>query len=250
MPEAFNGQLAPELLRYLRSAQRVAVLTGAGVSAESGVPTFRDAMTGLWSHYRPEDLASPEAFAQNPALVWDWYAWRRGLTEAAAPNPGHYALAALEQRFPTFTLLTQNVDSLHQRAGSQNVVELHGNISLARCSNPACPASRTPAPIEAERSCTICSAPLRPNVVWFGEALPKDALSMAIQAAETCDILFSIGTSSMVYPAAQLPDLALSRGAVVVEINPDQTPLTAEATYALHAPSGVVLPALLAALQV
>lgn len=239
----------PDLLRLLGAGCRVTVLTGAGVSAESGVPTFRDAQTGLWAKYRPEDLASPEAFERDPVLVWDWYAWRRSLTERAAPNPGHIALAALEARVTRFTLLTQNVDSLHQRAGSRNVIELHGNISRARCSNDECPGSRSSEPVTNQRACPACGSPLRPDVVWFGEPLPAQALAQALEASRSCDLFFLIGTSAMVYPAAQLPLLAVDNGAMLVEINPAETPLTSDAACSLRGPSGVILPALLSALD-
>ena len=221
-------------------------LTGSGISAESGVPTFRDAQTGLWSRYDPQELATPEAFARDPELVWKWYAWRRSLVEGAKPNAGHRALADLERRTPAFTLVTQNVDGLHQEAGSANVVELHGNIRRSRC-----PAENVP--VEADHTdhlpplCPNCGSPLRPDVVWFGESLPVAELEAASEAARSCDVLLSVGTSGLVYPAASLPYEALENGAVVVEVNPDRTPLSASAHYSLRGRAGEVLPGLVRA---
>jgi len=239
-----------ELISYLRASRHVAVLTGAGVSAESGVPTFRDAQTGLWARYRPEDLATPDAFRRNPELVLEWYAWRRELVTQTAPNPGHYALAEMERRLPRLTLITQNVDGLHQRAGSgcrYPVIELHGNIQRFCCLDAHHPVESWPETGERLPACPVCGSPLRPDVVWFGEMLPPQALEAAWQAARTCDLFFSIGTSGLVEPAASLPFVALRTGAVVVEINLEPTPLTSAASYAFAAPSGQVLPALLCA---
>lgn len=235
------------LLERLRQAQRVAVLTGAGISAESGVPTFRDAQSGLWARYRPEDLATPEAFAQNPKLVWDWYTWRRGLVAAAQPNPGHRALVELAGRFAKFTLITQNVDGLHRRAGSQQVLELHGNLfdtRCFRCSRPAETWSEDTIP----PTCPACGGWLRPGVVWFGEPLPLAALQAAETAAHQCQVFLSIGTSAQVYPAAELPLIALRTGATVVEINPQPTPLSVQVPFVVTGAAGTVLPALVAAL--
>lgn len=230
----------------LRGARSVAVLTGAGISAESGVPTFRDAQTGLWENYRPEDLATPEAFVSNPELVWNWYAWRRELVGGVEPNDGHRALAELEQRVTDFTLATQNVDGLHRRAGSGNVLELHGNISRTICSREFVPVE--PDGLEGKPPlCPNCGAYLRPDVVWFGEALPAEAFERAREEAGRGDVFLSVGTSSLVQPAASLPQAALSGGAKVVEVNPEGTPLTPHADYALQGPAGETLPALLAA---
>lgn len=236
------------LREKLRGTRRVAVLTGAGVSAESGVPTFRDAQTGLWARYSPEELATPAAFARNPKLVWEWYAWRRQLVAQAEPNAAHLALAALEQRFEQLTLVTQNVDGLHQRAGSSGVIELHGNISRIRCSNGCGVIGAFPAE-ESPPGCPHCGHHLRPDVVWFGELLPHEALERATRAASECDVFLSVGTSALVYPAAQLPLSALHAGAAVVEINPDETPLSRRASYVLQGTAGQVLPALVAALD-
>lgn len=232
----------------LRGASSIAVLTGAGISAESGVPTFRDSQTGLWERYRPEDLATPEAFARDPALVWRWYAWRRELVGGVEPNAGHRALAELEARVSRFTLATQNVDGLHRRAGSRNVLELHGDISRTICSRERIavdPEGLTGEPPQ----CTGCGAYLRPDVVWFGEALPFETFEAALEAARESDVFLSVGTSSLVQPAASLPDAALAGGATVIEVNPDPTPLTDRVTYSLRSPAGEALPALLAAVS-
>ena len=240
-------QIPAALAEVLRTAGHVAVLTGAGISAESGVPTFRDAQTGLWARYRPQDLATREAFQRHPRLVWEWYAWRRALVAQAAPNPGHRALVELEQRVPKLTLLTQNVDGLHQRAGSRRVIELHGNLARTRCFEEDSVVDAWEETGEVPPRCPRCGSLLRPDVVWFGEALPPQALQAAREAASTCDLFLAVGTSGIVEPAASLPYAALRSGAVVVEINPEATPLTADVPYALHGPAGVVLPALLQA---
>jgi NAD-dependent deacetylase len=229
----------------LRTATRIAVLTGAGISAESGIPTFRDAMTGLWAQFRPEELATPEAFAANPRVVWEWYAWRRQKVAQAAPNAGHVALAQLERRVPRFALATQNVDGLHARAGSRDVIELHGNLMEDRCfaeGRLLSPAEELPG---TPPRCAHCGAPVRPGVVWFGEALPAAALATAWAAAQACDVFLCVGTSTAVEPAASLPFVALEAGAAVIEVNPTRTPLSAEATVVLAGAAGEVLPKLL-----
>ncbi|MCU0491989.1 MAG: NAD-dependent deacylase [Chloroflexaceae bacterium] len=239
--------LPTELVSALRLARHVVALTGAGISAESGLPTFRDAMTGLWAQYRPEELATPEAFQRNPKLVWEWYAWRRQLVEAAAPNPAHHALAALERLVPRLTLITQNVDSLHQLAGSSAVIELHGNIRRTRCFANGHPAETWDESKAVPPRCTICGSPLRPGVVWFGERLPEEALNNAIEASATCDFFFSIGTSGMVEPAASLPQVALKFGATVIFINLDVEDKTTPPLFRLNGKAGTLLPALVAA---
>jgi NAD-dependent deacetylase len=240
-----SGDFDPRLLRALRAARRVGVLTGAGISAESGIPTFRDAQTGLWSRFRPEELATADAFRRDPQLVWDWYAWRRGLVAGAAPNAAHRALARLQSLVPELTLVTQNVDGLHQGAGSVDVVELHGNIHRSKCLVEDIVVDAWPETAERPPRCPTCGAPLRPDVVWFGERLPPQAIARAEAAARACDLYFSIGTSAAVFPAAQLPMTALQGGATVVEVNKDPTPLTRAATFSLLGAAGTILPALL-----
>ena len=236
-------EIPPKLVEALRDAARVVVLTGSGISAESGVPTFRDAQTGLWERYDPQELATPEAFAGNPHLVWEWYQWRRGLVAKAQPNPGHKALAELERRSPGFTLVTQNVDGLHQRAGSREVIELHGNITRSKCSEEGVVVGEYESGEKPPR-CPACGAFLRPDVVWFGEMLPFGALEETSEAARGCDLFLSIGTSSLVYPAAGLPHEALENGATLVEINPADTPLSPHVDFALRGRAGEILPEL------
>jgi NAD-dependent deacetylase len=246
MTAAASCPIPFELQRALRNARSMSVLTGAGVSAESGLATFRDAQTGLWARFDPRELATPSAFARNPKLVWDWYAWRRERVAAAQPNAGHLALAALEQRLADFTLVTQNVDGLHQRAGSQSVLELHGNIGRVKCSREDTIVERWDAAAGEVPRCAACGAYLRPDVVWFEEMLPASALAAAEAAARRCDLLLVIGTSAEVYPAAALPTLAHEHGALVVEINPHTTPVSASADFVVRETSGVALPAILA----
>ncbi|WP_119067851.1 SIR2 family NAD-dependent protein deacylase [Rubrobacter indicoceani] len=245
-------EIPSELVRELRSANAVCVLTGAGISAESGVPTFRDAQTGLWQNYDPTRLATPEAFAADPKLVWDWYAWRRGLVAEVEPNPAHHALAELEDLVPEFVLATQNVDGLHRRAGSRNVVELHGNIGHVICSverTPVAPEDFVDASDGAPPACPGCGAFLRPDVVWFGEMLPVGAIARAQAAAAGCNVFLLVGTSGVVYPAAGLAGEAGRSGATVVEVNPERTPLSGEADFVLRGAAGRVLPDLVARLR-
>ena len=241
------AEIPESLVEALRNLQSVAVLTGSGISAESGVPTFRDAQTGLWARYEPTELATPEAFARDPRLVWAWYAWRRELVKGASPNPGHEALAELERHVPELVLITQNVDGLHRRAGSRRVIELHGNIMRSKCSREGVPLEPRKDDMEIPPTCPSCGAFLRPDVVWFGEMLPQEALEKAFQTARNCDLFFSIGTSSLVQPAASLPFEALRNGAVIAEVNLNDTPLTRHAEYALRGRAGEVLPALVGA---
>jgi NAD-dependent deacetylase len=237
--------ISDALIERLRAAKRVVALTGAGVSAESGVPTFRDALTGLWATFDPLDFATPSAFARNPKLVWDWYASRRAQVLQVAPNAGHVALAEMEAHIPAFLLATQNVDGLHARAGSRNLVELHGNIARVRCSREGRIVPRWDEPLDAlPPRCPVCGAFLRPDVVWFEEVLPGGALERAETAARECDVLIVAGTSGEVYPAAAIPEYAKASGARVVEVNPNPTPLSALAHDMLRGPSALVLPAL------
>lgn len=241
-------QFVDRLADHLRRSRHTVVLTGAGVSAESGVPTFRDAQTGLWARYKAEQLATPEAFEADPGLVWSWYAWRREVLGTVQPNPGHHALAQLQAMLPRLTLITQNVDGLHQAAGSRDVTEFHGNISRSVCSARPCPGSADPADTDEPPVCTTCGAPMRPDVVWFGEPIPETAFAAAETAINDCDLFLSVGTSSLVYPAAGLAEIARTRGAAVVEINPDATPLTGAADLVITGKSGVVLPLVTAAM--
>ena len=236
-----------ELVSLLRGASTLVALTGAGVSQESGLRTFRDAQTGLWAQYKPEELASPQAFARDPKLIWDWYAWRREAVKGVRPNPGHYALAHMEKRVPAFILITQNVDGLHRMAGNQNVLELHGNIQRVRCADCYTVAETWDDDTESVPHCKKCGGLLRPDVVWFGEALPRDQLEAAVIAARSCDVFFSIGTSGQVYPAASLVNFAHRSGAAVVIINPDEKAQALQPFYKLTGPAGRVLPELLQA---
>ena len=218
------------------------VLTGAGVSTESGVPTFRGE-SGLWRNYRPEALATPQAFRRDPELVWEWYSWRRELIAGCAPNAAHETLAAMEAALPAFTLITQNVDGFHQAAGSQNVLELHGNIWCVRCTGCGVTAEdhRVPLPDLPPR-CPECGALLRPDVVWFGESLPSRVIDAAWQAASQSRTMLVIGTSAIVQPAASLPMIALRNGAHLIEFNPGETPLSPHVHEVLRRPAAEVLP--------
>ena len=225
-------------------SRRLLVLTGAGMSAESGIPTFRDAQTGMWEKYRPEDLATPEAFKANPSRVWQWYEERRAKVRAAEPHAGHFALARLERMLPLVRIVTQNVDGLHQQAGSSNVIELHGNILRSKCHLSHRPISRSwleDSNQSPPRSPYVKNGYARPDVVWFGEVLPQEAIDAAMQAAVNCDFCFSIGTTSLVQPAASLPMIALEHGAALVEINPQETPLSLHAQQSMRGGAAEVL---------
>jgi NAD-dependent protein deacetylase/lipoamidase len=232
----------------LRSAHRLCVLTGSGISAESGIPTFRGAQTGLWENFNPHQLATPEAFERDPRLVWRWYEWRRELIAGAQPNAGHHALVEIAHRIPAMMLVTQNVDGLHQRAGSHGVIEFHGNIMRDRCTREGIAAERSPANKEELPRCARCGALLRPDVVWFGEAIAPDALQGADAAAANCDVFMSVGTSSQVYPAAGLSEIARQRGAAIIEVNVEASDMSAVSDWQLLGPAGEVLPALASAL--
>ena len=237
-----NYDIPGALITALRDARHVCILTGAGVSAESGVPTFREAQDGLWAEYNPQDLATPEAFLADPVLIWRWYRWRRDLVADVDPNPGHYAIAQLADLVPRLTLVTQNVDNLHQRAGSRDVLEFHGNIFDDRCFADGSLQQGdegTAVPV-----CSECGGNLRPGVVWFGEAIPEHAINTSCAAASDCDVFLSVGTSSQVYPAAGLADLARENGAIVAEINPNPTMNASNYEFAIAGNSGVVLPEL------
>lgn len=238
------------LIMSLRTASHIAVFTGAGVSAESGIATFRDSLTGLWERFDAASLATPEAFQADPALVWGWYEWRRMQVLQAQPNPAHQAIAELARHVPRLTLITQNVDDLHERAGSPDVIHLHGSLHTPRCFRCGkAPATSLGTPDEPEGGrrlepprCSACEGPLRPGVVWFGESLPVDALNAAYEAARDCDVLLSVGTSGVVYPAAEVPELAWRAGATVVHVNPQPQASHREREFALVGPAGEQLP--------
>lgn len=250
MHQPVGPPFSETLVRRLRQARRVAVLTGAGISAESGVPTFRDP-DGLWQRFRPEELANVEAFLANPTLVQGWYAHRRQVIEEVQPNAGHEALAALERwvvgRGGEFLLATQNVDGLHERAGSERLVELHGSLRRSSCLD--CHAE-APGPSADERgpvTCAACGGLVRPDVVWFGEMLPEEAIARATQAAALADVYLSVGTSAVVYPAAGLPQLARQSGAYVAEVNPEPSDIAWRLDEQVRGTAGAVLPDLVLA---
>ena len=254
-PVSPSSHVPPDVLAMARRARRVVVLTGAGMSAESGLPTFRDAQTGLWARYEPEDLASLDAWNRDPEFVWAWYRWRAATVRQAEPNAGHRALAAWDDRGSAeIWIVTQNVDDLHERAGSGVLAHLHGSIFALRCS--ACgldaedtqPLPREPVERLAPPRCATCGALVRPGIVWFGEPLPMQAFAHAQAAVASADLVLVVGTSGLVHPAAGLPLLALQHEIPVVEINPEPTELSEAATSAWRAPAAVALPALVGAL--
>jgi NAD-dependent deacetylase len=242
-----NTHIPSGLIHALRSARAVTVLTGAGISAESGLPTFRDAADGIWSQFRPQDLATAAGFRANPTLVWSWYAELKARADAAQPGPGHNALAQLARYVPRLTLLTQNIDGLHQRAGSTDVIELHGTLARTRCFDEDGVVEHEAPSGNGPPHCPRCGGFLRPDIVWFEELLPVERLRMAQAAAENCDLFLAIGTSLVVEPAASLPYRALSHGAAVAILNLDVTPRDTPPLYLLHGQAGVLLPALLRA---
>lgn len=236
---------ATEAVRKSLQKGRIVAFTGAGISAESQVPTFRGA-GGLWRNYQPERLATAEAFEEDPQMVWEWYDWLRGLIHKAEPNPGHLALTELQRRAgDRFTLVTQNMDGLHERAGSHDVVKLHGDIWLLRCVECGHEGRNEQVPIRPLPPVCECGGLLRPAIVWFGEMLPMDQWERAMGAAQTADVFLSIGTSASVYPAAGLVQVARQSGAKVVIVNPDPTPADALAEWVLRGPAGEMLPRLL-----
>lgn len=235
-------EIPEKLIDELSKANFVVVLTGAGVSAESGISTFRDP-DGLWAKFNPMELASIDGFLSNPQKVWEWYQYRRDVLHKAKPNAGHFAIAEMEKIFPKFTLITQNVDRLHQSAGSKNVVELHGNIIENHCFNCKKPYyGEVILPNGEIPHCPECGGLIRPSVVWFGEMLPFESLHLAEIASQECDFFFSIGTSAEVYPAASLPYIAKRNGAIIVEINPKLTQLSPYADFRIHETSAKSLP--------
>jgi NAD-dependent deacetylase len=237
-------KLSDELLNVLQEARSICVLTGAGISAESGVPTFRGA-EGLWKKFRPEELANFDAFIRNPQLVWEWYSYRRQLIETVTPNQGHIALARIEQGVDDFTLVTQNVDNLHRRAGSKRILELHGNIMQSYCIE--CGAKEDHPDFSGENKiprCKICGGLVRPAVVWFGEMLPRDVFEEAEQAAKRCSLFMCVGTSAIVYPAASLPMIAKQAGAYTIEVNIERTEQSRIFDESLVGKAGDILPSI------
>jgi NAD-dependent deacetylase len=241
-----------KLIETLRSARHLVILTGAGVSAESGLPTFRDKQTGLWQRFNPEELATPSAFERDPALVWGWYEWRRAKAMRAFPNAAHKAIRILEDNVPRLTLVTQNVDDLHERAGSLVVHHLHGTLThpyCTGCQRPFLLPSEMPEEPESGRRvepprCSYCAAQIRPGVVWFGEMLPQREWDLAVQASLDCDVFACIGTSSLVYPAASLTTRAINAGAATVQINPSGTDLDRRVSFDLRGAAGLIVPEL------
>jgi NAD-dependent deacetylase len=231
----------------LKRARSVVVLTGAGVSAESGIPTFRGP-EGLWQQYKPEDLATPEAFQRDPRLVWQWYDWRRQKIAQASPNPAHHALVQIERIVPEFTLVTQNIDGLHRLAGSQRLIELHGCIWRVRCQVENTVLENREVPLRAIPPYCGCGSLLRPDVIWFGEPLPVETQVQSFAAAASADVFLTVGTSALVQPAASLPMVARERGAFVVEINPTSTAVTPFVDSHLQGQAGTYLPKILAIL--
>ncbi|MBI4427771.1 MAG: NAD-dependent deacylase [Ignavibacteriales bacterium] len=233
------------LLERLQSADSVCVLTGSGISAESGVPTFRGE-DGLWSKFKPEELANFDAFIRNPSLVWEWYSYRKKVMKEVSPNPGHEALAALEHMVSDFTLVTQNVDNLHRRSGSSRVLELHGNIERSYCIDCGRFVRDVVIPVKpAAPTCEHCGGLIRPDVVWFGELLPQEIFTEAEEAARRADVFMCIGTSAVVYPAASLSLVAKDAGAFVAEINLERTDLSSRFDETILGRAGEVLPSLI-----
>lgn len=227
----------------LNESRSVAVSSGAGMSKESGIPTFRDAPNALWANYDPETLASPDGWRRDPNLVWRWYAERRRMIAETKPHAGHFAVAKLEDMFEEFVVITQNIDDLHRKAGSRDIVEVHGNIFRFKCFDAEHEVESIPDGIEEPPRCS-CGSLIRPAVVWFGEMLPEEAIRRTYAAIDSCDTMLVVGTSGTVYPLAAFPSLAKRAGARVIEINPEETPITQEADLFLQGPAGEVLPKL------
>ncbi len=240
-----TGDTIKKIKDVLGKAKSVAVLTGAGISAESGVPTFRG-KDGLWKNYRAEELATPYAFERDPELVWEWYNWRRGLIAPLKPNEGHFAISRMENVFDDFSLITQNIDGLHQMAGSRKMSELHGNIWKVRCTKEGKVLELRDTPLKEIPPRCACGALLRPHVVWFGESLESKIIESAVSSIERCDIFFSIGTSALVQPAASFAMMAKKRGAYVVEINLDPTPISNDVDVSAIGKAGEILPLVIA----
>lgn len=230
-----------ELINKLKEAEILAVLTGAGVSAESGVPTFRG-KDGLWKQYRAEDLATPDAFASNPKLVWEWYDWRRTIIKPLSPNAAHITIAKLEKYYNKFTLITQNVDGLHEKAGSKNIIELHGNIWKMQCIAEGHVIDNYDVPLQEIPPKCQCTALFRPYIVWFGEPLHPSTFENAISAVQSAEVLLVIGTSAIVHPAASLPIIAKEANKLVIEINIEDTPLTPVVDLSIKGKAAEIVP--------
>jgi len=237
-----------EAVEILAASRLLTVSTGAGMSKESGIPTFRDAPNALWENFSPEQLATRAGFAEDPALVWRWYAERREMIAAAVPNAGHRAIADLESLLDDVTVITQNIDNLHRRAGSTNIVEIHGNIFRFKCFDQNHPVDSVPENNGVPPTCH-CGSFIRPDVVWFGEMLPDDAIENAYRVLAACDAILVVGTSGTVFPAASFPDVARQSGARIVEINPEETAVTPEADVFLRGAAGKILPELVLSLK-
>ncbi len=241
--EPFPLSIPGSLKHRVRNAKKVVAITGAGISAESGVPTFRG-KDGLWNQYRPEELATPRAFERNPELVWRWYDWRRGIISEAKPNPGHLTIAKMETFYPEFTLITQNVDGLHRKAGNSRVIEIHGNLWRVRCTKEKKTFYLKDVPLKEIPPRCSCGALVRPDVVWFGESLNHALIRKAQEALASCDLLLVVGTSAIVQPVASFPFIAKQGGAYLIEINLEPTPVTAIADLTLRGEAGQILPML------
>jgi NAD-dependent deacetylase len=237
-----------ECVRLLDDARSLVVSTGAGISKESGIPTFRDAPNALWENFDPTKLATREGFESDPPLVWRWYAERRKMISEAQPNPGHKAISELESLFEHMVVITQNIDNLHREAGSKNVIEIHGNIFRYKCFDRNHPVDSVPEDDGSPPTCH-CGSLIRPDVVWFGEMLPEDAVEAAYGALAGCDVILVVGTSGTVYPAAGFPGVAKQAGARIIEVNPEETPVTPEADAFVCGPAGQILPELVLSLK-
>jgi NAD-dependent deacetylase len=245
-----------DVAQILNASQRLIVLTGAGISKESGIPTFRDALEGLWANYDPAKLATPRGFKSDPKLVWDWYDYRRGLLGQAQPNPGHVAIAKLQELLPQCIVITQNIDGLHQAGGSRDVIELHGNIKRNKCFANC---QGTPTYIDVDSFewdrekgppiCPYCGDYVRPDVVWFEELLPPEALERSLALTKKADVMLVVGTSGVVHPAASLPYRTAQYGGIVIEVNPELTELSLISKWHLEGPSGAILPGVIAAME-
>jgi NAD-dependent deacetylase len=234
-------QKFPEQLRdFFKKYTQIVILTGAGVSAESGMPTFRGE-DGWWRNYRAEELATPDAFARDPKLVWEWYDMRRKIIHDTKPNPAHDTIAEMEKYFDNFNLITQNVDGLHNRAGSKNIIELHGNLWRVKCMAEGKKFEFLEVPLSKIPPKCDCGALIRPDVVWFGEMLPQEQLEAAFEAAQKCEVMFVVGTSAVVQPAASIPIIAKQSGAIIIEVNLEPTPLSTLADHSFIGKAGEIL---------